>query len=264
MLGTDFRIGSPVWLDLGSPDTDGAAAFYGAVFGWQFTSAGPEAGGYGFFQVDGKTVAALGPLTEDGAKTAWMVHFMSPDVQATVKAVQSGGGKIRMEPMDVMGEGWLAQATDPQGAEFALWQPGKTAGFGLASAANTLVWAELHVPDPAAAVSFYNGVFGWRSQDMETPGMTYRVLSLKDGDQQQTSFGGIAPMGDGAGGGGVEKPRWVPYFNVADVDATVSAASGKGGSVLMPAADVPDVGRIAWVADPYGAVFALLKPNPGM
>lgn len=66
MLGTDFRLGSPVWLDLGSPDTDAAAAFYSAVFGWQFVSAGPEAGGYGFFQVNGKTVAALGPLTEEG------------------------------------------------------------------------------------------------------------------------------------------------------------------------------------------------------
>ncbi|MEV0412531.1 VOC family protein [Streptomyces sp. NPDC050448] len=263
MLGTDFRTGSPNWLDLGSPDTDGAAAFYSSVFGWSFTALGPEAGGYGFFQVDGKTVAALGPLTEEGANTAWMVHFMSPDIQATVKAVQSGGGKIRMEPMDVMGEGWLAQATDPQGAEFAVWQPGKTAGLGLTSAENSLVWAELHVPDPTAAVTFYNGVFGWRSQEMEAPGMTYRVLSIKDGDQQQASFGGIAPMGDGAGSG-VEKPRWVPYFNVPDVDATVSAVSGNGGSVLMPAADVPDVGRIAWVADPYGAVFALLKPNPQM
>ncbi|MFD5511005.1 VOC family protein [Streptomyces sp. NPDC059761] len=264
MLGTDFRLGSPVWLDLGSPDTDGAAAFYGAVFGWQFVSAGPDAGGYGFFHVDGKTVAALGPLTEEGARSAWMIHFKADDIQATVSAVKSGGGKIRMEPMDVMGEGWLAQATDPQGAEFALWQPGKTAGLGMVSEESTLVWAELHVPDPAAAVTFYNGVFGWRSQDMEAPGMTYRVLSLKGGDQQQTSFGGVAPMGDGAGGEGVEKPRWVPYFNVADVDATVSAASGNGGSVLMPAADVPDVGRIAWAADPSGAVFALLKPNPQM
>ncbi|MEU6865079.1 VOC family protein [Streptomyces sp. NPDC046876] len=264
MLGTDFRTGSPNWLDLGSPDTDAAAAFYGAVFGWSFTSAGPEAGGYGFFQADGKTVAGLGPLTEEGAKSAWMVHFMTPDARATAQAVKDGGGKIRMEPMDVMGEGWLAQATDPQGAEFAVWQPGKTAGLERASEENSLVWAELHVPDPGAAIEFYNGVFGWRSEEMHAPGMTYRVLSTKDGDQKQASFGGVAPMGDGAGGGGVERPRWVPYFHVADVDATVSAAQGAGGSVIMSAADVPDVGRIAWVADPFGAVFALLKPSAQM
>ena len=69
MLGTDFRTGSPVWIDLGSPDTQAAAAFYTAVFGWEFASAGPEGGGYGFFQKDGGTVAGLGPLTEQGAES---------------------------------------------------------------------------------------------------------------------------------------------------------------------------------------------------
>ncbi|GGX90633.1 VOC family protein [Streptomyces fructofermentans] len=263
MSETDFRPGSPNWLDLGSPDTDAAAAFYSSVLGWQFVSAGPEAGGYGFFQIDGKTVAALGPLTEEGASSAWMIHFMTEDIRATAAAVPAGGGTVRMEPMDVMGEGWLAQATDPQGAEFALWQPGRTAGLDLITMPNSLLWAELHVADPLAAIAFYHGLFGWRSQDMKTPGMTYRVLSTKDGDQPMASFGGVAPLGDGPGGG-VDRPRWVPYFHAEDVDATVAAATENGGSVLMPAADVPDVGRISWVADPFGAVFALLKPDPRM
>ncbi|MEU9377036.1 VOC family protein [Streptomyces sp. NPDC048255] len=260
MLGTDFRTGSPNWLDLGSPDTDTAARFYGALFGWQFVSAGPDAGGYGFFQLQGRTVAALGPLTAEGAKSAWMVHFMSPDIQATTEAVRAGGGAVRMEPMDVMGEGRLAQYTDPQGAEFAGWQPGKTAGLQVASADNTLVWAELHVPDPVADIAFYQGVFGWRHAEMKAPGMTYRVLSIADGDQEDGSFGGVAPLGEGAG----EEARWVPYFNVPDVDATTAAAQRNGGSVLMPGADVPEVGRLAWLADPAGAVFALLKPDPRM
>ncbi|MFD3681374.1 VOC family protein [Streptomyces sp. NPDC058613] len=258
MLGTDFRTGSPNWLDLGSPDVPAATAFYGAVFGWRFAPAGPDTGGYGFFQVDGKTVAAIGQLTEEGASSAWMLHFMTPDVRATAAAVRAGGGTVRMEPMDVMGEGWLGQFTDPQGAEFACWQPGRTAGFYLASADNTLVWAELHVPDPVADIGFYAGLFGWRHAEMDAPGMTYRVLSIADGDQEDGSFGGAAPLADG----GAEQARWVPYFNVPDVDATTGLVERNGGSVLMPGADVPEVGRIAWVADPAGAVFALLKPNP--
>src|SRR5690349_11337693 len=95
MLGTDFRTGSPNWIDLGSPDTDAAAAFYGAVFGWQFVSAGPDAGGYGFFQKDGKTVGALGPLGEEGARSAWTTYFQSDDIQATVRDVAAGGGTVR-------------------------------------------------------------------------------------------------------------------------------------------------------------------------
>jgi uncharacterized protein len=264
VLGTDYTKGSPVWLDLGSPDTGAAAAFYGAVLGWRFVSAGPEAGGYGFFQVDGKTVAALGPLTEEGADSAWMVHFMTPDIGATVQGVRDGGGTVRVEPMDVMGEGMLAQTTDPQGAEFALWQPGRTPGLELTSGERALLWVELHVPDPVAAIGFYRGLFGWRSQEMDTPGMTYRVLSTAEGDQQDASFGGVAPQGEGAGGGGGERPRWVPYFHVTDVDAVVSTAQGNGGTVLMPAADVPEVGRIGWLADPAGAPFALLRPDPQM
>ncbi|MFF5706146.1 VOC family protein [Streptomyces sp. NPDC012794] len=262
MLGTAFRTGSPNWLDLGSPDTGAAAAFYRAVFGWEFVSAGPEAGGYGFFRRGGKTVAALGPLTEEGARSAWMVHFQSPDMRATAEAVRAGGGQVRTEPMDVMGEGWLAQFTDPQGAQFAAWQPGKTGGLEIASEENTLVWVELHVPDPVAAIRFYTAVFGWRSAEMEAPGMTYRVLSVGDGDQEEGSFGGVAPQGEGAGGASTMVPRWVPYFQVADVDATVAAAEEHGGAVLMPAEDVPEVGRIAWASDPAGAVFALLKPEP--
>ncbi|MEV7547369.1 VOC family protein [Streptomyces sp. NPDC089915] len=264
MLGTDFRTGSPNWLDLGSPDTGAAAAFYRAVFGWEFASAGPEAGGYGFFQQGGRTVAALGPLTEEGADSAWTVYFQSPDVRVTADAVMRAGGQVRVAPMDVMGEGWLAQFTDPQGARFACWQPGKTGGLEVASAENSLLWVELHVPDPQAALAFYGAVFGWRSAEMQTPGMTYRVLSLAEGDQQDTSFGGVAPQGEGAGGASAILPRWVPYFHVADADATVAAVEGAGGAVLMPAANVPDVGRIAWAADPAGAVFAVLRPDPRM
>ncbi|MDQ0989317.1 VOC family protein [Streptomyces sp. V3I7] len=254
MLGTEFRTGSPNWIDLGSPDTDAAAAFYGSVFGWQFVPAGPEAGGYGFFQKDGKTVAALGPLTEEGAKSAWTTYFQSDDIQATAREVETGGGTVRVPPTDV-GDGWIAQFTDPNGAQFAALQPGS--GLEKTSEDNTLVWVELHAGEPEEAIGFYNGLFGWRSAEMPAPGMTYRVLSIKDGDQQDGSFGGVAPLQSGQ-----QSPGWVPYFAVADADATVEAAQRSGGTVLMPAADVPDVGRIAWLADPGGAAFAVLQPNP--
>ncbi|MEU1401755.1 VOC family protein [Streptomyces sp. NPDC005728] len=256
MLGTDFRAGSPVWIDLGSPDTDAAAAFYGAVFGWQHLSLGPEAGGYGLFQKDGRTVAALGRLTEEGAVPAWTTYFRSDDILATARDVVAGGGRVRVEPMSVgEGEGRLAQFTDAQGAEFAVLESG--AGLEKASEDDTLVWVELHTADPEAAIRFYQRLFGWRSQDMQAPGMTYRVLSIGAGDQEEGSFGGVAPLQSDQ-----ETARWVPYFAVADADAVVTSVRDNGGTVLMPAADVPDVGRIAWLTDPGQAVFAILRPNP--
>ncbi|MHA4773425.1 VOC family protein [Streptomyces sp. MSC1_001] len=257
MLGTRFTKGSPNWLDLGSPDTEAAAAFYGAVLGWEFLSAGPDAGGYGFFQQDGLTVAALGPLTEEGARSAWTVYFQTPDADATQQAAEAAGGAVRLAAFDVMDAGRMAALTDPAGARFAIWQPGAVRGLERTSSTNTLVWAELHAPDPETVLGFYRTLFGWRWTEMEAPGMTYRVVSTADGDQQDASFGGAAELQDVS-----ETPRWIPYFAVTDPDAITVSTEGNGGSVLMPPADIPDVGRIAWLADPFGAHFAVLKPAP--
>ncbi|WP_405893552.1 VOC family protein [Streptomyces sp. NBC_01527] len=256
MLSTHFVTGAPSWLDLGSTDTAAAADFYAAVFGWRFDSAGPEAGGYGFFRKDGRTVAAVGPLTEEGASPAWTVYFQTPDADATAKAVEQGGGTVRVEPFDVMDAGRMSCLTDPGGADFCVWQPAGVKGLEKTSEPDTLCWVELHVGDTSAALTFYRSLFGWRSQEMEAPGMTYTVLSTADGDQQDASFGGLTRAQEGMA------PRWIPYFAAADADDIVARAQENDGSVLMPADDVPDVGRIAWLADPFGAPFAVLEPAP--
>ncbi|MET8506617.1 VOC family protein [Streptomyces sp. NPDC004787] len=259
MLGTDFTTGSPDWLDLGSPDTDAAARFYGRVFGWDFASAGPDAGGYGFFQQDGETVAALGPLTEEGAHSAWTVYFQTPDAEATAQAAEKGGGTVRAAAFDVMDAGRMAALTDPAGAEFAVWQPGTVKGLERTSRNDTLVWVELHVPDPERVLGFYQGLFGWRWQEMATAGMTYRVLLTAEGEPKDASFGGAAPRQEG-----MERSMWVPYFMVADADRTSVTVQENGGSVLLPPSDVPEVGRLAWFADPFGAPFAILRPDPNV
>ena len=105
MLTTEYVPGAPNWVDLGTPDIDAAAAFYGALFGWEFQSAGPDAGGYGMFTLDGKTVAALGPLGEEGAASAWTLYFQTADADATAKAVEQAGGTVRFGPFDVFTEG---------------------------------------------------------------------------------------------------------------------------------------------------------------
>lgn len=254
MLGTAFVKGSPCWIDLGSPNIRAAASFYGEVFGWTFEDFGPEAGGYGFLKNHDRSIGAIGGLDE-GAMSAWTAYFAAPDVDAVTKDVQSHGGSVRAEPFDVMDAGRMSQVTDPQGAGFALWQAGSHAGFDSASQVGELLWVELHTPDPDAAFGFYRDLFGWRSQKMDAPGMTYTVVSTSQGDIEDASFGGIAPDDQ-------QGPRWVPYFHVADPDATAARVQTSGGTVLMPAADVPDVGRIAWFADLAGAVFAVLKPDP--
>ncbi|MFJ8430012.1 VOC family protein [Kitasatospora sp. NPDC094019] len=257
MITTDYPVGSPCWIDLGSPDPAAAAAFYGAVFGWTFRSAGPEAGGYGFLQLDGRTVAAVGPLTEDGAHSAWTTYFRTSDAEAAAGAVERAGGTVRVPAFDVMDAGRMAQLTDPQGAEFAVWQPGAVTGLDAVSEDGALIWVELHTGSVDAGFGFYRAVFGWREEDFPAPGMTYKVLSPAGGDLRATSFGGLAPVLAES-----QPPSWTPYFGSSDVDAVVARATAAGATVLMGPEDLPDVGRIAWLADPFGAPFALIKGEP--
>jgi len=254
MLTTNYVPGAPIWADLGAPDVDAAAAFYRAVFGWEFQSGGPDAGGYGMFTLDGETVAAAGPLME--AQPAWTIYFDAPDADATADAVKRAGGVVRAGPTDVFTAGRMAQFTDPAGAMFAVWQPGEVKGLDAISVPGTLSWTELYTPDPAAATSFYAAVFGWATQDMPMGDFTYTVISPAGGGEDG-SQGGIMPISPEMAGAGLT-PRWLPYFEVADCDAVVAAAAEQGGSVTVPATDIPGVGRFATLADPAGAAFAVI------
>ena len=54
-------------------------------------------------------------------------------------------------------------------------------------------------------------------------------------------------------------PHWVVYFAVEDCDDSVERATSLGATEIVPATDVPDVGRFAWLADPCGAVFGIIR-----
>jgi len=52
----------------------------------------------------------------------------------------------------------------------------------------------------------------------------------------------------------------MPYIHVADCKTTAAKAAQLGAKTMMPADVMPDVGTIAVLADPQGAVFALYQP----
>ncbi|MFD9462480.1 VOC family protein [Streptomyces sp. NPDC060027] len=260
MLTTRFVNGAPNWLDVGTADIEGATSFYGSLFGWQFQSAGPDAGGYGFFQVDGKTVAGGMQITAEQGPPSWNVYFQTPDAEATAKAVEQAKGTVLMPPMDVMGEGHMAMLADKAGVMFGIWQPGRTKGLGMAGDPGSLCWVELYTPDIAAAAAFYNSVFGWNTSAVPFPGGTYTCINPAE-TEVEDMFGGVVPLADDP----VEAKSgayWLPYIEVPDTDAVVSKAQELGGTVRVPATDMEGVGRVAKLADPYGARFAVIKSAP--
>ncbi|MEU4408722.1 VOC family protein [Streptosporangium sp. NPDC023963] len=250
MLTTRYVPGAPNWIDLGTPDVEAAAAFYGPLLGWSLQEAGPQAGGYGFFELDGKVVAAAGPLTQEGAVSAWTPYFHTADADATAKAVEQAGGTVRVAPDDVFAKGRMAGFTDPGGAEFAVWQPGTIKGLDLVTENGSLAWLELYVTDAETARPFYQAVFDWDIQDITFGDMPYLLLSTTEGEN--AALGGVRPLQAG------DRPHWLPYFEVADCDASVVRVRELGGDLVAPAADIEGVGRFAVVSDPHGARFAVI------
>jgi uncharacterized protein len=120
------------------------------------------------------------------------------------------------------------------------------------------IWYELLAHDADAAGDFYGKVIGWTGKSSGQPGMDYRLFFAGDASSSKDGVGGyMAITADMAAHGA--RPAWVGYIGVDDVDATISAATVKGGKVLMPPMDLPGVGRMAMLADPQGAPFYVMR-----
>ncbi|MFF2502275.1 VOC family protein [Streptomyces sp. NPDC058067] len=260
MLTTRYVDGSPNWLDLATPDLDAAVSFYSGLFGWQFQSGGPEVGGYGLFQLDGKSVAGAMTVTPDQAPPSWTVYFQTQDTDATVRAAEQAGGSTPYKPMDVLDLGRMAVLADRAGAVFGLWQPGRNKGLGLATEDFSLNWIELYAPDVDEAKEFYRSVFGWGTFDVPFPGGIYTTVNPA-GTGEDDMFGGIVTLRDDAAESDTGA-HWTPYFHVPDVDAIADRTRELKGTVRLEPTSLPGVGRIAKITDPQGARFAVIKGDP--
>ncbi|MEU6865262.1 VOC family protein [Streptomyces sp. NPDC046876] len=260
MLTTDYKTGSPNWVDLGTPDTDGAAAFYSGLFGWDYRPGGEEVGGYGVFHLGEKTVAGGMAVTAEQGPSAWTVYFQSPDADATAAAVAKAGGAVVFEPTDVMDLGRMAIFTDPAGVVFATWQPRRNKGLDAVTEVGSMCWTELYTGDVAAAAEFYRSVFGWEINEMPFEGGSYTMVKPA-GAGEEEAFGGLVPIAADPVED-AERPYWTPYFEVVDCDATAAKAEETGGKVRLTPVFMEGVGRFAKLADPYGARFAVIASAP--
>jgi predicted enzyme related to lactoylglutathione lyase len=128
----------------------------------------------------------------------------------------------------------------------------------MADYVGKFIWCELMTTDAAGAEAFYTHVVGWKAQDSGLPGIdySYTVIGIGGAD-----IGGILALPKEASEAGA-RPGWMGYVAVADADASAASIQAAGGAVHRPPADIPSVGRFAVVADPQGAVFNIMKPNP--
>ena len=254
---TSYAPGTPSWIDLGA-DPDAAVPFYTGLFGWTAFSLGEEAGGYGFFLLDGKQAAGFGPQQNPGPPV-WSSYITVADVEAAAAAVTAAGGTVVMPPMDVMDAGRMAVCTDPQGAFFSVWQPLANVGCAVVNEPGAFCWSELNTRDVEGAKAFYAAVFGWTAETHDMPGSpmgSYTEFGL-DG----TSIAGMLPMPPMVPA--EVPPFWLVYFAVDDADAAAAKAQELGGTLVMPLMDVP-AGRFALLQDPQGGMFSVIRLAEGM
>lgn len=118
----------------------------------------------------------------------------------------------------------------------------------------TPIWYELLTNDATASQRFYEDLMGWKIHPPAAgDAMAYRMIDTGHG-----FVGGMMELTDAMRGHGA-RPTWLFYVGVEDVDATMKRAVDAGGSVLMPAFDMPNVGRMGMIADPQGIPLYVMR-----
>lgn len=247
-----YAPGTPSWVDLATPDVDNAARFYGELFGWTTEEPGTveETGGYRFFLSGGRKVAGVGPLMQDGQPVVWSTYFATDDVDALAERVTEFGGTSLFEPMDVMDAGRMGFFSHPAAGVFGAWQARDHKGAELVNEPVSLAWNTLITPDTEAAATFLAVVFGLGTETQILGGREYAILTLDED--------GVAGLMSPPPGMPEGMPAfWGVSFAVDDADAAAALAIERGGTMLQEPMDMPGIGRIATVTDPWGASFSV-------
>jgi len=114
------------------------------------------------------------------------------------------------------------------------------------------IWIDLLSSDAERSKTFYGSLFGWSAEGGGEEFGGYVNFS-KDGHL----VAGLAPN-DGASGA---PDAWTVYLAVADANATAESASSHGANVFLPAMEVGDLGSMAVLSDPGGAVIGMWQPG---
>jgi uncharacterized protein len=117
------------------------------------------------------------------------------------------------------------------------------------TAVGRFVWHDHMSGDPAAASGFYKDLLGWEIEVWKPGEMDYPMIKV--GEAQH---GGFGPAQGGA------PAHWLGHVAVENVNDAAGRVEAAGGTIVAPAMDIPEVGRMVVVADPQGAILSLFTP----
>lgn len=118
------------------------------------------------------------------------------------------------------------------------------------------LWYQLNTTDPEKGLEFYRNLVGWGVEVFQPEGSPpYRMIT-----RSGMPIGGVMQLPPEAAAAGAP-PHWLVYIGADDVDATYEKAMAANAKSYVPPMDIPEVGRFAVIADPWGATFAIFTPG---
>lgn len=250
-------IGSFSWLELATSRPSPAADFYAALMAWGFKEAeqGSPGGTMLATMSGGNIVCGAGSTLATDGLPSWILFVNVQDVAATAAQAVDLGGTVAVDAMDHLGAR-IAIIKDPHGASVGLWQAGDFGGLEVNNEPGTMMWSEYCSRQPDASLEFYRGLFGWEG-DADQHNNKYTLLRnprIETDVVEARYVGGMVAMDETWD---ADVPHhWVPYFEVASLDTSLSKFRELGGKQVTPEMKIPD-GKFVVANDPQDAVFIL-------
>lgn len=111
-------------------------------------------------------------------------------------------------------------------------------------------WLDLTVPDAEKLRDFYAAAVGWKIEAV--PMGEYADYCLNDVGTNEARAGVCHTRGVNA----KMPPVWIPYFVVANLDASLKECQTRGGVLIDGPRNMGTASRFALIRDPAGAYCA--------
>ncbi len=251
----EHHVGKVIFVELVTPDLAAAKQFYAGLFGWTFRDIQAGETEYAEASLDGRPVAGLihKELPSDmHRQPAWLSFIAVKDVDAAESIALQHGAKVLFEPHSIPDRGREAVFADPQGAIFAILASSSGDPTDVLAAPGEWIWISLNTSDPETNAAFYQTLFDYEVFELPASEGAQHLLLASD-NYARASVNTLPANRPNA------HPHWLNYIRVEDTVKMTAKVVALGGRVLVEPRIDRHGGKVAVVADPFGAPFGLLE-----
>jgi hypothetical protein len=244
MLNPD-DFGQIVWYNLVTPNIQESKKFYGSIFDWTFEDI--QLKGQKFSVIRHKKVA-IGSMLEIPKANAsvWLASVSVNDIDEAVARYIKNGGRLLIEPFNVMDSGMQVIVEGPQGEKIAyINNPASPVSF-LDNEPNRWIWTELWSNNVQESTAFYENV--WKVTTTSTTVQKQPYFYFQKGTKK------VAGMIKNPATG--TNTQWVPYINMSDIKQLHKKLKDLEVNVMLAPSETSKGRSIVIFQDPYGATIA--------